>query len=92
MELLSPLELSTGLHSKTINKILLCINKTIELTFIVKLFANSRINWYSDNATAKQSSYSGDVKEAIFIPSFNLPQTQEVQLSNCTTSFTNADQ
>lgn len=31
MELLSPLELSTGLHSKTINKILLCINKTIEL-------------------------------------------------------------
>ena len=62
------------------------------LTFIVKLFANSRINWYSDNATAKQSSYSGDVKEAIFIQSFNLPQTQEVQLSNCTTSFTNADQ
>lgn len=31
MELLSPLELSTGLQSKTINKILLCINKTIEL-------------------------------------------------------------
>lgn len=31
MELLSPLELSTVLQSKTINKILLCINKTIEL-------------------------------------------------------------